>query len=162
MALQDCPEANRRAIPSLRSVSTGRPLVAALCFGLGLALRLPAAAVVIILAGGGGQDVEQHGVDGFEHPARELVARAGRHHPGRREIEGHDSDTARRELGLEALPILSLETREAIDLFDEQDVAGCASPSRRNSSGRASVAPDSFSTYQAAIFRPRSAAKAWS
>ena len=39
---------------------------------------------------------------------------------------------------------------------------GCASARSLNSSGRLSVAPLSFSTYQAAIVRPRSAAKAGS
>src|ERR1700751_2850641 len=48
---------------------------------LGLSLRLPAAAVVVVLACDRGQHVEQHGVDGREHPAGEVVALAGRHQP---------------------------------------------------------------------------------
>jgi hypothetical protein len=55
------------------------------------------------------------------------------------------------QLGLEFFPIAGCETRKPIDLLDEQDVTVVCSASSLNSSGRASLAPDSFSVYQATI-----------
>ena len=108
-------------------------LVAALSLGLGLPVRLPAPTVVIVLAGDRREHVEQHTVDRFEHAASELVASLRSHHPRCRQVERHDPDALRRQLGLERFPIGCGEAREAVETCSTSRMSPlCASPRSRD------------------------------
>ena len=101
----------------------GTALVVAFGLRLGLALRLTAAAIVIVLASDGGEHVEQHAVDGLEHPACELVADPTRHRPARRQVERDDADTLGGKLSPECFPVRCSEAGQPVDLLEEETVA---------------------------------------
>ena len=111
---------------------------------LGDPLRLSAASVVIVFAGDGGQHVEQHGVDGCEHAGRELIG-GRRQLPACRQVERDYADLLGVEFRAELPPVGIGQARQPIDLLDQQDIPRLPSANRRNSSGRASFAPNSFS-----------------
>ena len=124
IVFHDWPAVIMLAIPALRSVSSApRPLYLPFGLRLGLALRLTGAAIVIVLASDGGEHVEQHAVDGLEHPACELFADPTRHRPARRQVERDDADTLGGKLSLECFPVRCSEAGQPVDLLDEETVA---------------------------------------
>lgn len=98
--------------------------ILALRLRLRLPLRLPAAAIFVVLASDGGEHVQHHAVDGGKHAIGELVPRGKL--PRRREVERHNTDFFRVQVRPELLPIALRQAREAINLFDQEHVAGLA------------------------------------
>jgi hypothetical protein len=72
-----------RLMPSLHSTFLCPALVEAFRLRFGPTLGLPATPVLVIRAGDGGEHVEQHAIDGLEHPAGELVGGLSGHRPKR-------------------------------------------------------------------------------
>lgn len=93
--------------------------------GPGLTLRLTAATVVIVLAGDRREDIEQHAVDGLEHAPHELVGRRCQA-PRGGQVERHDAHPLGVDLRPELYPVIRGESGQAIDLLDQQHVAGTA------------------------------------
>jgi len=85
---------------------------------------LGAPSIVIVLPGDRSEHVEQHTVDCLKHAPREFVGVGGCHHPRRWQVQRHDAQAPRREFGPEAFPVCRGEAGQAIDLLDEEDVAG--------------------------------------
>jgi hypothetical protein len=98
--------------------------VATFRLGLGLPLRLSAAPVGVVFASNGGEHVEQHTVDGLKHPTGEFVCRFCGHHPRGGQIQRNDADPARCQFGFETFPVFRDQARQAVDLLDQQHVAG--------------------------------------
>ena len=122
---------------------------------IGYALRLPPAPVLIVLAGYCGEHVQHHAVHRSEHAGSKLIARP-RQLPACRQIERDHAHLLSVKFGAELASIRIRQTRQAIHLLDQ----GFESAMRRNSSGRASLAPLSFSVNHPTIGSPRSAANA--
>ena len=86
-------------------------------------LGLSPAPVLVVLASDRGEHVEHHGVEGGEHARGELVA-GRRKLPACRKVERDDADLAGVQFGAQLAPVRVGQTREAINLLDNQHVAG--------------------------------------
>jgi hypothetical protein len=91
--------------------------------GLSDPLRLAAASIVIVLASDRREHVKHHGVESCEHAGREIIARS-RKLPACRQIERDDSYLPGVLLGTQLAPVRVCQARQAVDLLDEQYVAG--------------------------------------
>lgn len=90
-----------------------------------LPLRLAAAAVLVVLPRDGCENIEHQRVDRREHACRELARRGGLH-PGCRQVESDHSDLPCVQFRSEPLPVGRGQTRQTVDLLDQEDVTGAA------------------------------------
>jgi hypothetical protein len=127
-------------------------------FRLGKALRLAAAAIVIVLASDRGEHVEHHRVESGEHAGRELVARRCCQLVGRSRVTTRTCRTSSWPRSLRQSASVRRDRRSTCSTSNKSP--GLESANSRKSSGRASFAPLSFSTYVPTMLRPRSVANA--
>ena len=102
----------------------GSALVASLGFSLGDTLSSASAPVIVVFATYRGEHVEKHAIDGAKHARGEFVAGA-RQLPAGRQIEGDDR-ICRWSISLRSLRQSAALGATAVDLLDQQDVAGLA------------------------------------
>ena len=125
MALHDAPPRSIAPMPALRSVFSGRPRY----LPSALALRMPcacaSAAVVVVLARHSGEHVQHHAIDRAEHARGELVT-GRRQLPAGRQIERDDADLSGVKLAAELEPVARGQTRQPVDLLNQQDIARLA------------------------------------
>ena len=131
-------------MPALRSVFSGRPRYLPWALALSDALRLASAAVVVVLARHSGEHVQHHAIDRAEHARGELVT-GRRQLPAGREVKRDDADLSGVKFAAELEPVAPAQTRQPVDLLNEQDVTRLAVAKETKQFGTLRASPRSRS-----------------